>query len=173
MRVVKNTARALGIVASVVLWSCLVVRFLKSCAASAATERRRYEEAKMLVELVCSNVEGATLAHEFARCEEASMLVKSATVSALRVADRAMANMVVEVVDMAKQGAVATAQLAVAGALLLHAPAAFFSAFGQQREARQAEMYSAMARSRMARALDIGDAFDVGGASYFKKPKFA
>ncbi len=98
MAVFRNSANALALGTSVVLWTCLTVRFLKSCAASAATERRRYEEAKMLVDLVCSHVEGATLAHEFARCEEASVLVRSATVSALRVVDRALGNMISEVV---------------------------------------------------------------------------
>lgn len=127
----------------------------------------------MLVDLVCSHIQGATLAHEFARCEEvkcvffqffvnrhsmrlqASMLVKSYAVSVLRIADRALGNMVGEVLDIAKQGALASVQIVIAGAFLLHAPAAFFSTFGQKNEARQAEMYSIIARQRMAAALDL------------------
>ncbi len=56
---------------------------------------------------------------------------------------------------MAKQGALATAQLLVAGAFLLHAPTAVFATFGREREARKAEEYSEMARSRMAAVFDM------------------
>lgn len=49
MRLVRNTAKTLALAASVTLWTCITVRFLKSCAASAATERRRVEEVRGLL----------------------------------------------------------------------------------------------------------------------------
>ena len=73
----RRVANAAFLVASVFLWLGLAVRFAKSYAESSVAERRRLEEARMLLDLVCNSARGASHAKEFARCEEAHVLLRS------------------------------------------------------------------------------------------------
>ena len=139
---------------SVLVWITLFVRIAKTCAESAATERRRVEEARMLLELVCSSARGAALAQEFARCEEANVLIKSATFSKLRTMDRALMTLYYQLVNSLKQGGIVVVQLALLGVLLAHAPSFFFTHATRPRS-YALEEYSPVAQARLHRKVPI------------------
>jgi hypothetical protein len=138
---------------SAFLWVALAVRVAKAYAESQVTEHRRLEEASMLLELVCSSARGAALAREFARCEEAHVLLRGGTFSRLRVLDGALSSIFGDALAAAKQGGLALAQVACVAAVLAHAPAALFGAAVSRtlapREPLEREIYSPIAQSRL------------------------
>lgn len=153
---VRRCGNAALATASVLLWVAFLVRVAKSCAESAASERRRVEEARMLLDLVCSSARGASLAREFARCEEASVLLRSTSFSKLRVLDRALTGLFSETATAARQGGVALLQVCGLVALLAHAPGAWF-ARAVHTPPKPREEYSQMAQARLHHKLRMMD----------------
>lgn len=56
-------------------WAWFLARTGVEWSKHAQFERRRIEEARLLVETMCSTALGANLAHEFAKCEDAHVTV--------------------------------------------------------------------------------------------------
>ena len=56
-------------------WAWFLARIGIEWSRHAQFERRRIEEARLLVETMCSTALGANLAHEFAKCEDAHVTV--------------------------------------------------------------------------------------------------
>ena len=123
---------------------------------SAATERRRIDEAKMLVEKVCTNVEGASLASEFARCEEAEVLLENYGISTLRVLESSLHSIWTDTLDMAKSGTFAMMQVGLVLLFLLHGPASVMATRNGDTNRLKQSLYSPIALTRMHTALNLG-----------------
>ena len=154
---VRRVANVLVFFASAFLWVTLVVRFVKTCFTSAEIERRRIEEAKMLLELVCSNAKGASLAREFARCEDAHVLVRSTTISVLRIVENTLDAMLFDLGRTAKKGGLALIQIGATALLLMHAPGYVFMRQGGSSFGTTAKevAYSPLAAARMHQKITM------------------
>ena len=63
----------------------ILVLFAKSYATASTIETSRIDEATYLLHSYCATAKGATLSKEFARCEDASVLVRNKKLSRMRV----------------------------------------------------------------------------------------
>lgn len=63
-------------------------------------ESRRQQEARLLVEAVCDTVEGASLANEFAKCEQARIIMRNTRVVWVKAFEKTMESTLAQALEV-------------------------------------------------------------------------
>lgn len=120
----------------------ILALFAMSYATASTVETSRIDEAMHLLSTYCSTAKGATLSKEFARCEDANVLVKNRKLSRMRVWEATWKN--------ALNRDVGGSFREISNALIFFFVFFLFIYAGKKVNRRpETEMYSALAQSRL------------------------
>ena len=153
-------------------WVWFLARIGIEWSKHAQFERRRIDEAKLLVETMCSTVLGASLAHEFAKCEDAHVTVANGgRVVWLRAFEKTIRTVSLQIahqVGSVTVGALAHALLfVVAGGGLVVAATFVARKMGWTgAPTDEYELMSPIAQARLQSAVRIGYLEDVRDKKY-------
>jgi hypothetical protein len=120
-------------------------------------EKRRMSEARLVVETVCSTIKGAGLAREFAKCEEAHIMLADSKLIWIKAFEKTIRNVAYKAVNMtgkislAALGNIAMIMIAMAGVVVLcntltHAI----------EGSREIDVFSPIAQARLHSYVDLG-----------------
>ena len=120
----------------------ILVLFAKSYATASTIETSRIDEATYLLHSYCATAKGATLSKEFARCEDASVLVRNKKLSRMRVFEATWKN--------ALNRDMGGSFREMSNAIIIFMVFFMFIYTGKKVNKRpETEMYSALAQSRL------------------------
>ena len=126
------------------------VVFGKSYYVSVALENRRLREAAHLLKTYCSTAEGASLSKEFARCEEANVLISSQKLNRMRVVENTVHGVLNHELNFSTRAFFNVSLLCGVLFLFIHA-----NKKAASKSLGCREVYSQIAQSRLHTALAI------------------
>lgn len=114
-------------------------------------ETRREQEARMLVQAVCNTVEGASLANEFAKCEQARIILMDTKVVWIKAFEKTLEATLSQIIDFFSRTSLTTAWNFSLCAALLCAIGLMckFTTDVLQRDKNEMDLFSPVAQHRI------------------------
>lgn len=123
-------------------------------------ECRRQQEARLLVEAVCDTVEGASLANEFAKCEQARIIMRNTKVVWIKAFEKTLETTLAQAIELFSRTSATTAwNVSVCTALVCGLGLMCkFTTDVLQRDRTDVDLFSPIAQHRMLAPsyIDVG-----------------
>jgi hypothetical protein len=141
------------------LW--LLIKFSVQWHYHVGFESRRQQEARLLVEAVCNTVEGASLANEFAKCEQARIILGNGKVVWMKALEKTFESTIYQAIDVLSRISANTAWnvLICAGLVCATGVMCSFTTEFLQKKTNEIDLFSPVAQQRLLASsfVDIGN----------------